>query len=66
MLQSFTTATVGPARRPFLPGHWTKLQASVVYDLTTRWSVQLGVLTTVLGVNALREHGFVAAVWHRF
>lgn len=66
MLQSFTTMTVGRARLPFLPGRWTKLQASVVYDLTPRWSVQLGALTTVLGVNALREHGFVAAVWHRF
>lgn len=66
MLQSFTTATVGPARAPFLPGRWTKLEASVVYDITRHWSVQAGALTTVLGVNALRERGFVAAIWRRF
>ncbi|HVV93685.1 MAG TPA: hypothetical protein VHD15_09725 [Hyphomicrobiales bacterium] len=66
MLQSFTTVTYGPAQAPFLPGRWTKLEASVVYDLTPRWSVQLGALTTVLGVNALHERGFVAGVWHRF
>jgi hypothetical protein len=66
MLQSFTTVTVGPAHPPFLPGRWTKLEASVVYDLTPRWSVQLGALTTVLGVNALRERGFVGGVWYRF
>jgi hypothetical protein len=66
MVQAFTVVTAGPARPPFLPGRWTKLQASLVYDLTPDWSVQLGALTTVLGANALREHGFVAAVWHRF
>ena len=66
MLQSFSTITVGAARAPFLPGRWTKIEASLVYDLTPAWSVQLGGLTTVLGVNALRERGFVAGLWRRF
>lgn len=43
-----------------------KLEASFVHDLSPSLSVQLGVLTTVAGRNALREKGLVGAVWMRF
>ena len=43
-----------------------KLQGSVVYDLSQRWSVQAGGFATVSGRNALQERGLIAAVWYRF
>ncbi len=46
--------------------NWVKLQESLVYDLSSVWSVQGGFFETVAGMNAGRELGPVAAVWYRF
>ena len=43
-----------------------KLQVSAVYDIGPRWSVQLGVFRTIVGINTVRETGPLGAVWYRF
>lgn len=43
-----------------------KLQGSLVYDLSDRWSVQSGIFVTVAGKNALKERGVVSAIWYRY
>lgn len=45
---------------------YSKLQASVVYDLSRVWSVQLGAFRTIAGRNIVRETGPLAALWYRF
>ena len=66
LLQSFATVPTGPGTA-FLPrSEFWNVEASVVYDLSARWSVQFGLFTTVQGRNALRERGVDAAVWYRF
>lgn len=45
---------------------WEKLQLSFVYDFAERWSIQAGGFYTVVGRNAGRELGPVAALWWRF
>ncbi|MGH6834415.1 MAG: hypothetical protein ACREC9_02480 [Methylocella sp.] len=64
MLQSFTSIVNGSLQF----GHvsWTKLQPSLVYDITPQWSVQIGGFVTVAGINAGRELGPTAGVWYRF
>ena len=64
MLQSYSSITNGSGQF----GHvsWTKLQPSLVYDISPRWSVQIGGFITVAGINAGRELGPTAGVWYRF
>jgi hypothetical protein len=45
---------------------WTKLQESLVFDLSRDWSLQGGFFETVVGVNAGRELGPMVAVWYHF
>jgi protein XagA len=45
---------------------WIKLQESLAYDLSRDWSLQGGLFETVLGVNAGRELGPMAALWYHF
>lgn len=59
LAQSFTSFYSGKARS-------NKLQTSVVYDLSTRISVQAGGFVSLSGRNAPREHGFFSAIWYRF
>ncbi len=66
LLQSFTTVPVGRGTTFFPASGNSNLEASVVYDLSTRWSVQLGAFETIDGRDALRERGLTAAVWYRF
>ncbi len=64
MLQSFTSITNGSSKF----GHisWTKLQPSIVYDITPQWSVQIGGFITAAGVNAGRELGPMLGIWYKF
>ncbi|MDB5651630.1 MAG: hypothetical protein JWL62_3150 [Hyphomicrobiales bacterium] len=39
-----------------------KMQSSMVYSLTPEWSLQLGAYSTITGVSARREEGFVTAL----
>lgn len=45
---------------------YSKLQATLVYDLSPVWSVQAGGFRTIAGRNAIRETGPLAALWYRF
>ncbi len=65
LLQSFNS--IARSGGPLIPGMaYSKLQGSVVYDLTSAWSVQVGVLRTIAGRNAAREFGPFGTVWYRF
>ncbi len=45
---------------------YSKLQASLVYDVSRVWSVQIGGMRTFSGRNIVRETGPLAALWYRF
>ena len=65
LLQSFLS--IAPSAGPLVPHtSYDKLQASAVYDLSSRWSVQLGAFHTIAGRNAVRETGPFGALWVRF
>ena len=65
LVQDFNT--LAPRAGPLIPSaSYSKGQASLVYDFSTRWSGQVGVVRTVAGRNALRETGPLFAVWYRF
>lgn len=46
--------------------HLLTLQASVVYHMDSRTSVQLGAFDHVMGANTGSGHGFLFAVWRNF
>ena len=55
------------ASPPLFPSYdYSKLQISVVYDLTRQWSLQGGGFTTYHGRNALQENGVILGAWYRF
>lgn len=66
LAQSLNVFSDGTARAPFEDGYYSKLQLSGVWDFAEKWSVQLGVVGTVLGDNALQERGVVTGLWYRF
>lgn len=66
LLQSDTTLPVGPGTAWFPASLYSKLGVSLVYDLSARWSVQIGAFSTIAGTNALRERGVLSALWYRF
>ena len=45
---------------------YSKLQGSLVYDVSRTWSVQVGGVRTIAGRNAVRETGPFGAIWYRF
>ena len=65
LLQDFSSAA--PSAGQAVPStSYSKLQASLVYDFARRWSVQFGAFRTIVGRNAIRETGPIAALWVRF
>lgn len=66
LLQAFNTTGLGRGSAWFPRGEYTHVELSGVYDLDPSWSVQLGLFTTVLARDSLREQGVVTAVWRRF
>jgi protein XagA len=64
MLQSFNTFAITRDDR-FGGGRLRqhKLQASVVYDLTERWSLQVGGFASIAGRETVRERGGLVALW---
>jgi len=52
---------------PLFPSYdYSKLQFSVVHNLTPQWAVQTGGFATFHGRNALQENGLLVALWYRF
>ena len=66
LVQAFNTTSIGPGTESFPHKRYTHLEIGAVYDFAIAWSVQLGVFTTVLGRNSLREQGVTTGLWYRF
>ena len=67
LAQVFNVISEGAGEAPFSTSYnYHKLQLSVVYDLTPRWSLQFGGFTTFAGRNALQENGAVLGSWYKF
>jgi hypothetical protein len=66
MAQSFNVVSDGRGTGVFGKHRYSNFYLSGAYDVAPKWSLQLGVLGTVAGRNALRERGVLAAVWRRF
>lgn len=67
LLQSFSVISDGAGRGAFgAPYRYFKIQPSVVWEFTSKWSAQLGAVATVAGRNSWREQGAVASLWRRF
>ncbi len=65
LAQDFFSAA--PAAGASIPSQsYDKVLASLVFDVTPRWSVQLGGQYTAFGRNTVREAGPFGAVWYRF
>lgn len=62
MLQSFNLVS-GPARAPHVYFRTHKLEASAVWRMTRRLSVQGGVFFSPAGQNALDERGLCLSLW---
>jgi hypothetical protein len=65
LLQSFSAASVGEASPPFRMGQSHKVAVSAAYTIG-RFTLQAGGIATIAGQNALRERGFITALWFRF
>jgi protein XagA len=66
MLQDFTTITNASTNPGFPAWRSSVVEASVVYALDDKWSVQLGFFTSVWTVKTNTEHGAALSVWGRF
>jgi hypothetical protein len=66
LAQVFNVISEG-ASPPIFPSYdYSKLQLTVVYDLTRQWSLQGGGFTTFSGRNALQEKGLILGAWYKF
>jgi hypothetical protein len=66
MLQDFTTVTMSTKNPTFPAWRSSTVEASLVYALNDKWSLQVGVFSTVWTVKTNSEHGAAVAVWRNF
>jgi protein XagA len=66
MLQDFNTVSMSTDNRTFPAWRQSVVEASVVYALNDKWSLQLGVFSTVWTVRTNSERGAAIAVWRNF
>ena len=66
MLQNFNTVSTTSANPSFPAWRSSVIEASLVYALDDRWSVQVGLFTTVATANTNSQHGAALALWRRF
>jgi protein XagA len=66
MLQEFTTVSMSTDNRSFPAWRQSVVEASVVYALNNKWSLQLGLFSTVWTVRTNSERGGTIAVWRNF
>jgi hypothetical protein len=66
MLQDFTTVSMSTKDPTFPAWRQSVVEASVVYALNDKWSLQVGVFSTVWTVKTNSERGAVLAVWRNF
>lgn len=66
LAQNFLTVAQGSGGPPFGWGWSAKAQFSLVREFDAGWALQLGVLATWAGKDALAERGLVVGLWKRF
>jgi len=66
MIQDYTTVSGASANRSFPAWRTSVVEASLVYALDDKWSVQVGVFTTVWTVKTNSERGVALALWRNF
>jgi hypothetical protein len=66
MLQDFTSVSAVSTDPTFLQWRSSTVEASLVYALDDKWSVQLGLFSTVWTVKTNSQHGAGLAVWRNF
>jgi hypothetical protein len=66
MLQAFTTVSAASTNRSFPAWRTSVVELSLVLPLDDRWSVQLGVFTSVLAVKTNTQRGAALSVWRTF
>ena len=66
MVQDFTTVSSPSTNATFSAWRQSVAEASLVYALDDRWSVQLGLFTTVWTVKTNTQRGAALAVWRTF
>ncbi len=66
MVQSFSTFTAaGRGRVGEGRPRQHKLQPSIVYDLSERWSLQVSAFASIRGRDSIKEQGAQVALWRR-
>jgi protein XagA len=66
MMQSFNTFTAtGRGRVGEGRPRQHKLQPSIVYDLSERWSLQVSAFASIRGRDSIKEQGAQVALWRR-
>ncbi len=66
MLQDFTTVSMNTTDPTFPAWRSSTVEASLVYALDNKWSLQIGMFSTVWTVKTNSEHGAALAVWRNF
>ena len=66
MLQDYTTVSMSTNDPTFPAWRSSVVEASVVYALNDKWSIQVGLFSTVWTVKTNRQHGAAVAVWWNF
>jgi hypothetical protein len=66
MLQEYTTVSMKAKDATFPAWRQSVVEASIVYALNDKWSLQVGVFSTVWTVKTNSERGGAIAVWRNF
>ena len=66
MFQDFTTVSMSTKNPTFPAWRQSVAEASVVYALNERWSIQVGLFSTVWTVRTNSQRGGAVAVWWNF
>ena len=66
MAQDFTTISTASANPSFPTWRQSVVEASLVVPIADRWSIQVGLFTSVWTVRTNTERGAALAVWRRF
>ncbi len=66
MLQDFTTVSTISTNPAFPAWRSSVVEASLVFPLADRWSLQVGWFTSVLAVKTNTERGAAVSVWRTF
>lgn len=66
MFQDFTTVSNASTNLSFPAWRQSVVEASLVVPLPDRWSVQVGLFTSVLAIKTNTAHGAALSIWRRF